>query len=82
MLSDNVKLFRQRDSLDQVHMIQPNQSLSIFAGKWLNTPCPSPDSCAGADLSGNGTVDLTDFAYFTNGWLDCTDPYPPCSHTP
>ncbi len=43
---------------------------SIFAGHWLDSPCPAPDRCGGADLDGSGMVDWGDFSVFAGHWLE------------
>lgn len=45
------------------------RDLATFISNWLDE-CSSPNWCEYADLDMNGTVDLTDFAYFAADWPD------------
>lgn len=40
--------------------------LAILANHWLKVDC---DDCGGADLSGDGSVDMADFVVLAEGWL-------------
>ncbi|MCF7958573.1 MAG: hypothetical protein K9M57_09020, partial [Phycisphaerae bacterium] len=42
------------------------KDFAVLAGQWLETDC---GACGGVDLSGDGNVDLTDLAKFSEHWL-------------
>ena len=56
--------------------------IAFLAGYWLRIDCIPPESCDGTDFEPDGDVDLADFAVLAESWLDCTNPYPPCSYLP
>jgi len=41
-----------------------------FSMNWLGSDCEAPDWCGGADMDGNGQVDILDFAYIAEHWLE------------
>lgn len=41
-----------------------------FAAQWLQSGCVEPDWCGGADLTGNGSVDVIDIQIFADNWLE------------
>jgi hypothetical protein len=44
--------------------------LSIFMGQWLNDNCECMNNwCDGADITGEGNVDFTDFRALASYWL-------------
>jgi hypothetical protein len=45
------------------------EDLLGFAVQWLMTDCVSTPACGGADLDGDGDVDLADFAELAARWL-------------
>ncbi len=58
-----------------------DSDLNIFAIYWLYDTCLVVD-CGGADVDGDGKVNLHDVALLTQTWLECTDPYEPCNYMP
>lgn len=42
--------------------------MALFAGHWQETGC---GECGGADLTGDGNVDLNDVRELANNWLEC-----------
>lgn len=49
--------------------------LALFAQRWTESGCGTPDYCGGTDLDKKGTVDINDLAIIEEDWLDCTMPY-------
>jgi subtilisin family serine protease len=48
--------------------------LKLFAIEWLNNCDDSNQWCNAANFDGSGTVSLTNFATFSEQWLNCNDP--------
>lgn len=56
--------------------------LEVFADSWLNNDCNnSNDWCGGADLDRNTEVDLIDFSWLAQYWLE-TAPTPNAAYSP
>jgi len=47
---------------------------ATMSRNFRRTDCGSPDHCEGADLDGDGDVDLDDFKVFAEDSFVCTDP--------
>lgn len=45
--------------------------LQAFLMYWLQNSCSEPDWCSGRDFDRNQWVDLKDFVFISQGWLDC-----------
>ena len=45
------------------------EDLDYFAIRWLMADCAASGDCDGADLDGDGAVDLADWAVFAEQWL-------------
>ncbi len=48
--------------------------LSMLAKWWGSSQCHLPPYCGGADISGDGQIDLRDAAVVASQWLWCDDP--------
>jgi len=48
--------------------------LELFADEWLKNCDDSNQWCNSANFDGSGTVSLTNFAAFSEQWLNCNDP--------
>ena len=48
--------------------------LELFALEWLNNCDDGNQWCNSVDFDGSGTVSLTNFATFSEQWLNCNDP--------
>ncbi|MHC4517290.1 MAG: cytochrome c3 family protein, partial [Planctomycetota bacterium] len=46
--------------------------LALLAQHWLDTYCDDQESCRRADLNGDGTVDMVDFAILARNWDSVT----------
>ena len=50
--------------------------LADGSGYWLMDECTDPESdCFKIDLSGNGLIELSDFAQFAKNWFDYDNRY-------
>lgn len=45
------------------------EDLDLFAGRWLDSGCISPDFCTATDFDKSGSVDLVDLGMFAEEWL-------------
>ena len=46
---------------------------ALLAANWHRTDCTDPNSCSGADLDSDGSVDSKDLMLFADYWLESTE---------
>jgi hypothetical protein len=47
------------------------RDFAVFASRWLDSGCTTPDYCDGADILEDGMVGVDDAAVMLNEWLEC-----------